>query len=196
MVHVGLGHSKCSISNSLCVRSHQIALGSWADEMEDMPIHGMLHVCNLFAAANSAQKLVPSLERGVLSALLMTVTVVEAMVRDLSHIRTPTDNSLDYSDRYAPREQLPIPTKPPFTAHLGNLPFDAKESDIEDYFKDCSVISVRLVQDKIDQRPKGFGYVEFATADGLKAALDLNGTQFFNRSVKISVADPRRFFPG
>jgi translation initiation factor 4B len=97
------------------------------------------------------------------------------------------------SERYTPREQLPLPTKPPYTAHLGNLPFDAKESDIEDFFKECSVVSVRIVLDKIEQRPKGFGYVEFATLEGLKKALDQNGGQFFNRTIKISVADPRKF---
>jgi translation initiation factor 4B len=88
---------------------------------------------------------------------------------------------------------LPLPTKPPYTAHLGNLPFDAKEVDIEDFFKNCNVISVRIVTDKLDQRPKGFGYVEFSTLDGLKKALDLNAEQFLGRTIKISVADPRKF---
>jgi translation initiation factor 4B len=96
------------------------------------------------------------------------------------------------SDRGPPREQLPLPTKPPYTAHLGNLPFDANSVDVENFFTGCSVTSVRIVEDKIDRRPKGFGYVEFGTLEGLKAALELNSTPFQGRNIKISVADPRK----
>jgi translation initiation factor 4B len=42
-------------------------------------------------------------------------------------------------------------------------------------------------------KPKGFGYAEFATLDGLKQALTLNGSSFQGRNIRISVADPRRF---
>ena len=93
---------------------------------------------------------------------------------------------------YSQREQLPLPTKPPFTVHLGNMPFDATEGDIEDYFSGCSVTSVRIVEDKVERRPKGFGYLEFGTLDGLKKALDLNQTQFQGRNIRVSVAEPRK----
>jgi RNA recognition motif-containing protein len=98
----------------------------------------------------------------------------------------------DRGDRYQ-RESLPLPTKPPYTAHLGNLPFDATQEHIEDFFSGCEVTSVRIVEDKIERRPKGFGYVEFASLDGLKRALELNMTQFRGRNIKISVADARTF---
>jgi translation initiation factor 4B len=94
-------------------------------------------------------------------------------------------------DRLPQREALPLPTKPPYTAHLGNLPFDASQEHIEEFFGGCEVTSVRIVEDKIERRPKGFGYVEFASLDGLKKALELNMTQFRGRNIKISVADPR-----
>lgn len=90
------------------------------------------------------------------------------------------------------REELPLPSKPPFTAHLGNLSFDVTQGDIEDFFAGCQVSSVRIVEDKIDRKPKGFGYVEFETLDGLKKALELNGSSFQNRNIRISVADPRK----
>lgn len=91
------------------------------------------------------------------------------------------------------REELPLPTKPPYTSHLGNLPFDATNGDIEDFFAGCDVASIRIVEDKLDRKPKGFGYVEFSTLEGLKKALELNGTQFQGRGIRISVADPRGF---
>ncbi len=42
-------------------------------------------------------------------------------------------------------------------------------------------------------KPKGFGYAEFATRDGLKQALTLNGSSFQGRNIRISVADPRMY---
>lgn len=71
------------------------------------------------------------------------------------------------------------------------MSFDATQGDVSDFFQDCEVSSVRIVEDKMDRKPKGFGYVEFATLDGLKKALTLNGTNMGGRNIRISVADPR-----
>lgn len=91
------------------------------------------------------------------------------------------------------REQLPLPTRPPYTAHLGNLSFDATEGDVSDFFSGCEVTNVRIVEDKLERKPKGFGYVEFGSLDGLKKALELSGTQFQGRNIRISVAEPRKY---
>ncbi|KAE9967758.1 hypothetical protein EG328_008019 [Venturia inaequalis] len=91
---------------------------------------------------------------------------------------------------FTTREELPLPTKPPYTSHLGNLPFDATNGDIDEFFAGCEVTSIRIVEDKLDRKPKGFGYVEFGSLDGLKKALELNGTPFQGRGIRISVADP------
>jgi len=74
------------------------------------------------------------------------------------------------------------------------MSFDATEGDIQDFFSGCSVTSVRIVEDKLDRKPKGFGYVEFATLEGLKKALEFNGTQFQGRNIRVSVAEPRKLF--
>jgi len=93
---------------------------------------------------------------------------------------------------YSDRPDLPLPTKPPYTAHVGNLSFDANEGEISDFFSECSVSNVRLVRDKMEDRPKGFGYVEFETVEGLKKALELNNEQLAGRKVRISIAEPRK----
>jgi len=85
-----------------------------------------------------------------------------------------------------------MPDKPPYTAHLGNLAFDVTEGDIRSFLGDCEVTNVRIVEDKLDQKPKGFGYVEFATVDGLKKALTLTESQFMGRNIRVSVAEPRK----
>ncbi len=67
------------------------------------------------------------------------------------------------------------------------------QSEVMDYFADCAVSNVRIVEDKLERKPKGFGYVEFSTLDGLKKALTYNNAQFSGRNIRVSVADPRMF---
>jgi len=51
--------------------------------------------------------------------------------------------------------------------------------------------SIKIIKDRDDQ-PKGFGYIEFATLDGLKDALARSGQSFASRIVRVSVAEPRK----
>lgn len=76
--------------------------------------------------------------------------------------------------------------------HLGNLSFDATIDDVQDLFTGCDCTSVRIIEDKIDMKPKGFGYAEFGTREGVLKALALQGTSFQGRNIRISVADPRK----
>jgi len=93
------------------------------------------------------------------------------------------------------RAAVPVPDKPPYTAHIGNLSFDATEGEISSFFASCDVTNVRLVRDREQDRPKGFGYVEFGTKEGLLGALDLNGSPIAGRPVRVSVAEPRECPP-
>lgn len=89
----------------------------------------------------------------------------------------------------APRQDVPLPDKAPFTAFLGSLSFDVTEGDIADFFAPHKAVSVRIVSDR-DGRPKGFGYIEFETLDGLKDALTRSGASLAGRPIRISVAEP------
>jgi translation initiation factor 4B len=51
--------------------------------------------------------------------------------------------------------------------------------------------SIKVIRDR-DDKPKGFGYVEFDTLDGLKSGLSKSGTQLNSRTVRVSVAEPRK----
>ena len=73
------------------------------------------------------------------------------------------------------------------------MSFDASQADVEDFFKDCQVTNVRIVEDKLDRKPKGFGYVEFGTLDGLKKALSYSGSSLGGRMIRVSVAEPRMY---
>ncbi|KAH7037823.1 uncharacterized protein B0I36DRAFT_359463 [Microdochium trichocladiopsis] len=93
---------------------------------------------------------------------------------------------------YAPRDSFPteLPTRPPYTAHLGNLSYEATQEAVTDFFADCAITSVRIIEDRIENRPKGFAYAEFADVEGLKKALDLDGEQFQGRNIRVRIADP------
>ncbi|KAK2066652.1 hypothetical protein P8C59_000446 [Phyllachora maydis] len=89
------------------------------------------------------------------------------------------------------RDNLPkLPDKPPFTAHLGNLSYDATVDTVNDFFAGCNIVNVRIIEDREQNRPKGFAYAEFADLEGLKQALVLDGNSFQGRNIRIKVADP------
>ncbi|SPO02954.1 related to translation initiation factor eIF-4B [Cephalotrichum gorgonifer] len=87
---------------------------------------------------------------------------------------------------------LPLPTRPPFTAHIGNLPYDVTMEALTEIFESCGVANVRIIEDRELQRPKGFAYIEFNDLDGLKKGLDLDGETFSGRYMKVKVADTQR----
>ncbi|RUS31719.1 hypothetical protein BC938DRAFT_477220 [Jimgerdemannia flammicorona] len=97
------------------------------------------------------------------------------------------------SDRYPPRERpvLELPTVPPFTAHVANLPFDTTDDDLGGFFDGLKISKIRIVKDH-DEKPKGFGYVEFEDQESLKNALTLSGEQFNSRQIRINIAEPPR----
>ncbi|KAL4968353.1 translation initiation factor 4B [Aspergillus stella-maris] len=146
---------KMSLGNFLADEN----FGSWADEMEDMPL------------SSPATSSFGTDRRPPLSG---------------AGFGGPS-----FNDRgFALREPLPLPTEPPYTAHIGNLSFDATSDDVSELFVDCGVTNVRIVEDKLTKAPKGFGYVEFETVDGLKKALDFSGTSLQGRAIRISIAEP------
>ncbi|ORY56822.1 hypothetical protein BCR35DRAFT_309765 [Leucosporidium creatinivorum] len=86
------------------------------------------------------------------------------------------------------RAEVPFPTAPPYTAFVGNLTFETIDTDLEGFFTGLETTSIRLVSGP-DGKPKGFGYVEFATSDGLRSALTQSGLDLNGRTVRISVAE-------
>lgn len=67
-----------------------------------------------------------------------------------------------------------MPTKAPYIAFVGNLAFDLFEDGIADFFAPTPLKDIKIIKDR-DDKPKGFGYVEFETLDGLKEGLSRSG---------------------
>ncbi|XP_078545295.1 eukaryotic translation initiation factor 4B isoform X1 [Lissotriton helveticus] len=83
-----------------------------------------------------------------------------------------------------------LPKSPPFTAFLGNLPYDVCEESILKFFHGLNISAVRLPREPSNpERLKGFGYAEFDDLDSLLRALSLNEESLGNRRIRVDVAD-------
>ncbi|KAG9843756.1 hypothetical protein KCU98_g7824, partial [Aureobasidium melanogenum] len=91
------------------------SLGSWADEMETAPL----------PASTPYQSSRTNTSSGGWGASSRAA----APAGD----DAPAGGFRDRTAGYAVREQLPLPDKPPYTAHLGNLSFEVTEADVRDF---------------------------------------------------------------
>lgn len=70
--------------------------------------------------------------------------------------------------------------------YVSNVSFKATEEDLETYFKDCGEIEAVTVPKLYSSgRPKGFAFVRFKTTDGKDKALELNETNFKERTIGV-----------
>jgi translation initiation factor 4B len=142
-------------------------LGSWADEMDALPT-------------------APSIKSDE-----------DRLARPGDRFSRRDDFASSRPDRQfaPPREDLPLPTQPPFTAFIGNLAFDITESELESFFDPHKTKSIKIIKDR-DDKPKGFGYIEFSELDALKDALSRTGSNLSGRTIRVSVAEPPKEKPG
>ena len=77
--------------------------------------------------------------------------------------------------------------------YVGNLSFEATESDIENAFGEFGdVKSVNVIKDRETGRSRGFGFVEMANREaGLSAIVGLDQQQICGRDVTVNEARPR-----
>lgn len=79
------------------------------------------------------------------------------------------------------------------TIFLGNLPWSVDEDMVKTAFKDCGEIAaIRWGTDKETGDFKGYGHVEFSTAEACAKALKLNGQDLGGREMRIDASKPRR----
>jgi RNA recognition motif-containing protein len=76
--------------------------------------------------------------------------------------------------------------------YVGNMSFKATEEDIRGLFsKFGEIVSVNLITDAQTGRPKGFGFVEMASDEDAKKAIEgLNGSLFMERTLSVAEAKP------
>ena len=73
------------------------------------------------------------------------------------------------------------------TIYVGNIPYNATQEELHSFFeafgkvKRCSLVM-------FEGRPKGFGFVEFASKKAFTEAMEHNDCEFMGRKLKITQA--------
>jgi hypothetical protein len=110
-------------------------------------------------------------------------------------IRTPSQNGAPRPER-APKVEVPLNpediTNPKL--YVGNLSYDAAESDLFDLFSQVGAVkNVEVVMDRHSNRSKGFGFVEMEALETARAAaVKYNRTDFMGRQIVVSSAKAER----
>lgn len=76
---------------------------------------------------------------------------------------------------------------------VGNLSFDTTENDLQDAFASHgSVLEVNIPQDRMTNKPRGFGFVTMASPQDATAAINaMNGSDLNGRALTVNEARPR-----
>ncbi len=77
--------------------------------------------------------------------------------------------------------------------YVGNLPFEASESDLHTLFAEYGTLaSASVITDRDTGRSRGFGFVELAdSAQASKAVEELDGRDWNGRRLTVNEAKPR-----
>ena len=77
--------------------------------------------------------------------------------------------------------------------YVGNLNYKVDENNLKETFNEYGTVeSVKIIQDKLSGRSKGFGFVEMPDdSEGQKAIDTLNGSEFMERKMIVNVARTR-----
>ena len=78
--------------------------------------------------------------------------------------------------------------------YVGNLPFQATEEDISNWFQQAGATGARvsLVKDRDSGQPRGFAFVEVDNdEEAARVIQSLNGQDFMGRNVVVNEARPR-----
>jgi RNA recognition motif-containing protein len=77
---------------------------------------------------------------------------------------------------------------------VGGISFQATEDELKEIFSAVGEVeSVKIITDSHTGQAKGFGFVEMASEEDAKKAIEtLNGTTFMNRSIVVNEARPQK----
>lgn len=81
--------------------------------------------------------------------------------------------------------------------YVGNFPFATTKDELAHFFAPRNIVDVKVCMDRETGRPRGFGFVEFATeAEATDAIEKHNGEEMGGRALVISIAAEKKNFSG
>lgn len=76
--------------------------------------------------------------------------------------------------------------------YVGNFPYSVDEAQLRSLFSTYGDITdLVLIMDRETGRPKGFGFITFASQQAAENALELNGRDLGGRPLKVNIAMER-----
>ncbi len=73
--------------------------------------------------------------------------------------------------------------------YVGNFPYSVDEAQLRDVFGQYGEISdLAVITDRETGRPKGFGFITFATEEAAERALEQNGQDLEGRPLRVNYA--------
>ena len=77
---------------------------------------------------------------------------------------------------------------------VGNIPYEATEEKLKEVFSEVGVVnSFKLVYDRENGKPKGYGFCEFKDAEtALSAMRNLNGYEIGGRTLRVDSASTEK----
>ena len=78
--------------------------------------------------------------------------------------------------------------------YVGSLPYSLSEEELKETFSAYgTVVSARIITDKMTGRSKGFGFVEFESAESAQKAIEAtHGSQLRGRTLIVNLAHPEQ----
>jgi RNA recognition motif-containing protein len=156
--------------------------------------------------SNGSSSSSPKKEQSFLSKLLGWFTGKKSSKPETKSYRSSSSSSSSSSSRPDFKERAPRSERPPREdrpkqeivpqeivspkLYVGNLAYEAAESDLFDLFSKVGAVkNVEVAMDRHSSRSKGFGFVEMETLETAKeAAAKLNRTDFMGRQIVVSGA--------
>ncbi|MBI5400002.1 RNA-binding protein [Candidatus Saganbacteria bacterium] len=75
---------------------------------------------------------------------------------------------------------------------VGNLPWSTTDADLSAKFSEFgTVLSARVVTDKLTGKSRGFGFVDMNDEDAPKAISAMNGQKWGERELTVNEAKPK-----
>ena len=76
--------------------------------------------------------------------------------------------------------------------YVGNLPFEATESDLQTLFESAGQVStINIIRDRATGQARGFAFIEMSDAESAQRAIsELDKHQYGGRSLTVNEAKP------